>query len=49
MFDGVRSVLSEIMVTGRISMKFVMTLIYKKGCHVYISANAWLEVAHTVG
>jgi hypothetical protein len=49
MFDSVKSVSSEIMVTGWILMIFFMTGLCKKGCHVYISGYAWWVVSNTVG
>jgi hypothetical protein len=48
MFGAVKSVLSEIMVTGRILITFVMTGLCKKG-YVYISGYAWWEASSTVG
>jgi hypothetical protein len=49
MFGAVKSVSSDIMVTGRILMKFVVTGLCKKGCHVYISGYVWWEVSNMVG
>jgi hypothetical protein len=49
MFRAVKSVSSEIMVSGRILMKFViMTVLCKKG-YVQIGGYVWWEVSNTVG
>jgi hypothetical protein len=37
MFGAVKSVSSEILVSGRILMEFVVTGLCKKVCHVYMS------------